>query len=267
LTHILAIANQKGGVGKTTTALNLAASLAHSGKRVALVDMDPQGNATTGSGIDKQTLQHSSLDLLLDRADFASTVLHCKAGKYDLLPTNGTLTTAEVALLKTPMREQRLRHALLPAATNYDYILIDCPPSLSILSINALAAATGVIIPVQCEFFSLEGISALVATIEKVARMANPKLRIEGILQTMYDPRSTLTMDVEAELKNHFGQQVFQTAIPRNVRLAEAPSHGLPALTYDKHSRGAIAYRGLAGELVRRHQHKPNNPQKPKEQP
>jgi len=253
LTHILAIANQKGGVGKTTTALNLAASLAHSYKRVLLVDLDPQGNATTGSGFDKQELPSTVLEVLMNQADIEDVALHSEASKYDLVPANGHLSSAEVELINELMREQRLRHALMKIEHKYDYIIIDCPPSLSMLSVNALVAATGVIIPVQCEFFSLEGISALVGTVEKIAKVANKKLGIEGIVQTMYDPRSMLTSDVEAELKEYFGDKVFRTSIPRNVRLAEAPSHGLPALVYDKNSKGAIAYMGLAGELIRRH--------------
>lgn len=256
MTHILAIANQKGGVGKTTTALNLAASLAHSYKRVLLVDLDPQGNATTGSGFEKQDLDKTILDVLMNKADAQDVCVHSEASKYDLLPANGDLTTAEVELMNELMREQRLRHALMKVQHKYDYILIDCPPSLNMLSINALVASTGVIIPVQCEFFSLEGISALVGTIEKIAKMANKKLKVEGIVQTMYDPRSMLTVDVENELKEYFGDKVFKTSIPRNVRLAEAPSHGLPALAYDKNSKGAIAYLGLAAELIRRHKPK-----------
>lgn len=256
MTHILAIANQKGGVGKTTTALNLAASLAHSYKRVLLVDLDPQGNATTGSGVDKQETDKTALHVLMNQADVQDVIQNCEASKYDLIPANGDLTTAEVELMNELMREQRLRHALMKIQHKYDYILIDCPPSLNMLSINALVASTGVIIPVQCEFFSLEGISALVGTVEKVAKMANKNLRIEGIVQTMYDPRSMLTTDVETELREYFGDKVFKTAIPRNVRLAEAPSHGLPAIVYDKNSKGAIAYMGLAGELIRRHKPK-----------
>lgn len=256
MTHILAIANQKGGVGKTTTALNLAASLGHSFKKVLLIDLDPQGNATVGSGFDKQELELSALDVLMNNAEIQDTLLHSEEGKYDLLPANGDLTAAEVELMNELMREQRLKHALLKIQHKYDYIVIDCPPSLNMLSINALVAATGVIIPVQCEFFSLEGISALIGTIEKIASMANKNLRIEGIVQTMYDPRSMLTMDVESELKEYFGDKVFRTAIPRNVRLAEAPSHGLPVLAYDKNSKGAIAYKGLAGELIRKHKPK-----------
>lgn len=256
MTHILAIANQKGGVGKTTTALNLAASLAHSYKRVLLIDIDPQGNATTGSGFDKQELKNTVLQVLMNKADIQDVILHSEAGKYDMLAANGSLSSAEVELINELMREQRLRHALMKIQHKYDYILIDCPPSLNMLSINALVASTGVIIPVQCEFFSLEGISALVGTIEKIAKMANKGLIIEGIVQTMYDPRSMLTMDVERELKEYFGDRVFKSSIPRNVRLAEAPSHGLPALAYDKNSKGSIAYMGLAGELIRRHKPK-----------
>ena len=256
MTHILAIANQKGGVGKTTTALNLAASLGHSFKKVLLVDLDPQANATVGSGCDKHELKKTVLDVLMNNAEAADVLVHCPEAKYDLLPASGDLTSAEVELINELMREQRLRHALIKIQHKYDYIIIDCPPSLNMLSINALVASTGVIIPVQCEFFSLEGISALVGTVEKIAKMANKNLKIEGVLQTMYDPRSMLTIDVETELRGYFGDKVFRTAIPRNVRLAEAPSHGLPAIVYDKNSKGAIAYKGLAGELIRRHKPK-----------
>lgn len=253
MTHILAIANQKGGVGKTTTALNLAASLAYSYKRVLLIDLDPQGNATTGSGFDKHELTNTVLDVLMNKAEIQDVLLKSEASKYDLVPANGDLSKAEVELINELMREQRLRHALLKIEHKYDYIIIDCPPSLSMLSVNALVASTGVVIPVQCEFFSLEGISALVGTVEKIAKMANKNLKIEGILQTMYDPRSMLTMDVQSELKGYFGDKVFRTSIPRNIRLAEAPSHGLPAIAYDKNSKGAIAYMGLAGELISKH--------------
>lgn len=253
MTKILAIANQKGGVGKTTTALNLAASLAASYKKVLLVDLDPQGNATMGSGINKDELRVSSLEVLLNEKDIHDVIVRSESGGYDLLPSNSDLTAAEVELLNELMREQRLRHALLKVKHNYDYIVIDCPPSLNMLTLNALVAANGVVIPVQCEYFSLEGLSALVGTIDKVSSVANKELKIEGIVRTMYDPRNMLTADVSEQLKAHFGNKLYSTVIPRNVRLAEAPSYGEPALKYDKNSKGAIAYLGLAGEIIRKH--------------
>lgn len=252
MTRIFAIANQKGGVGKTTTALNLAASLAASYKKVLLVDLDPQGNATMGSGVDKESLRVSSLEVLLNEKDVYEVIVRSESGGYDLLPSNSDLTAAEVELLNELMREQRLRHALLKIKHNYDYIVIDCPPSLNMLTLNALVAANGVIIPVQCEYFSLEGLSALVDTIEKVTSVANKDLKIEGIIRTMYDPRNMLTGDVSDQLKAHFGDKLYSTVIPRNVRLAEAPSYGEPAIKYDKNSKGAIAYLGLAGEIIRK---------------
>lgn len=252
MTKILAIANQKGGVGKTTTALNLSASLAASFKKVLLVDLDPQGNATMGSGIDKNALAISSLEVLLNEKEIHDALQRSESGGYDLLPSNSDLTAAEVELLNELMREQRLKHALLKVKHNYDYIVIDCPPSLNMLTLNSLVAADGVIIPVQCEYFSLEGLSALVDTIQKVKSVANKQLEIEGILRTMYDPRNMLTGDVSDQLKSHFGEKLYSTVIPRNVRLAEAPSYGEPALKYDKNSKGAIAYLGLAGEIIRK---------------
>ena len=252
MNKILAITNQKGGVGKTTTALNLAASLAHSHKKVLLVDLDPQGNATMGSGVNKDTIASGSLEVLLNEVPIEDAIQYSEAGGYDLLPTNGDLTAAEVELLNELMREQRLRHALLRVKAKYDFVIIDCPPSLNMLTLNALVAATGVIIPVQCEYFSLEGLSALVNTIEKVIKVANKQLKIEGIVRTMYDPRNMLTNEVSDQLKSHFGDQLYTTVIPRNVRLAEAPSHGEPVLKYDKNSKGAIAYLGLAGEIIRK---------------
>ena len=249
---VLAIANQKGGVGKTTTCINLAASLVATRRHVLLIDLDPQGNATMGSGIDKHSLQHSVLDVLTGDADLIDVMQFSEHGGYQLLPSNCDLTAAEVVLLDLPNKERRLLDALQPVRGNYDYILIDCPPSLSMLTINALVAADGVIIPMQCEYFALEGLTDLIGSIKRIAAELNPALQIEGILRTMYDPRLSLTNDVSQQLKEHFGDTLYDTVIPRNVRLAEAPSHGLPVLGYDKQSRGALAYLALAGELSRR---------------
>ena len=249
---VLAIANQKGGVGKTTTTVNLAASLAATRRKVLLIDLDPQGNATMGSGIDKAQLEHSVYDVLTDRCSLDEAVQRSEGGGYDLLPANGDLTAAEVELLEMKMKESRLRYALASARPRYDYILIDCPPSLNMLTINGLVAADGVIIPMQCEYYALEGLSALVNTIQRISSVLNPSLQIEGLLRTMYDPRNSLTREVSEQLTEHFGDRLYQTVIPRNVRLAEAPSHGVPVLAYDKQSRGAVAYLALAGELVRR---------------
>lgn len=249
---VLAIANQKGGVGKTTTSVNLAASLAATKRKVLLIDLDPQGNTTMGSGIDKADLEYSVYELLTERCEFEQAVRRSEHGKYDLLPANGDLTAAEVELLEFKMKESRLRYALASVRDRYDFILVDCPPSLNMLTVNGLVAADGVIIPMQCEYYALEGLSALVNTIQRIASVLNPPLKIEGLLRTMYDPRNSLTLDVSAQLKEHFGDQLYKTVIPRNVRLAEAPSFGMPALAYDKQSRGAVAYLALAGELVRR---------------
>jgi chromosome partitioning protein len=252
MARVIAIANQKGGVGKTTTCINLAASLVATKRRVLLVDLDPQGNATTGSGVDKLNLEHSVYDVLTGEANLAEAMQFSEHGGYQLLPANRDLTAAEVALLELPNKEQRLRTALAPVRENYDYVLIDCPPSLSMLTVNALVAADGVIIPMQCEYYALEGLTDLVNSIQRIAQRLNPSLKIEGLLRTMYDPRISLTNDVTAQLKTHFGDKLYDAVIPRNVRLAEAPSFGMPALVYDKQSRGAIAYLALAGELVRR---------------
>ena len=252
MAKVFAIANQKGGVGKTTTCINLAASLVATKRRVLLIDLDPQGNATMGSGIDKHGLEHSIYDVLIGECDLVEAMQFSEHGGYQLLPATRDLTAAEGALLEMKMKESRLRYALAPIRENYDYILIDCPPALSMLTVNALVAADGVIIPMQCEYYALEGLSDLVNSIQRIAQMLNPSLKIEGLLRTMYDPRISLTNDVSAQLKQHFPDTLYQTVIPRNVRLAEAPSFGMPALVYDKQSRGAIAYLALAGELVRR---------------
>ncbi len=249
---ILAVANQKGGVGKTTTSVNLAASLVATSKRVLLVDLDPQGNATMGSGVDKNELEKSVYEMLTGRADILDVIVPAEAGGFDLLPSNGDLTAAEVELLSYDNKELRLKSVLEIVKPRYEYIIIDCPPSLSMLTVNALAAATGVVIPMQCEYYALEGLSALTETISQIRYVLNPSLVIEGIIRTMYDPRNSLTTDVTAQLREFFGEKLYDTVIPRNIRLAEAPSFGQPALIYDPKSRGALAYLALAGEMLRR---------------
>ena len=251
--RVIAIANQKGGVGKTTTAVNLAASLAATRRRVLLMDLDPQGNATMGSGVEKGTLQRSTCEVLLGECDLAAALVQVEQGDFMLLPANQDLTAAEVRLLTLPIgREIKLRQALQPKREAFDVILIDCPPALNMLTVNALVAADSVLIPMQCEYYALEGLSALLATVEQIRVAANPQLSIEGVLRTMFDPRNNLANEVSAQLVTHFGDKVFRTIIPRNIRLAEAPSFGKPALFHDRESRGALAYLALAGEMIRR---------------
>ncbi len=254
MSRIIAITNQKGGVGKTTTCVNLAASLAATRRSVLLVDLDPQGNATMGSGVDKRQLELSGYNLLLDDTPLEQIIVDAEEAGYHLLPANSDLTAAEVQLIQVEDREARLRLRLTAVAANYDYVLIDCPPSLNMLTLNALTAADAVFIPIQCEYYALEGLSALLETVEQIRDAVNPGLEIEGLLRTMFDARNNLANQVSEQLLEHFGDTVYRTIIPRNVRLAEAPSHGAPVLKYDQASRGAIAYLALAGELVRREQ-------------
>jgi chromosome partitioning protein len=249
---ILAITNQKGGVGKTTTGVNLSASLAAAKQRVLLIDLDPQGNATMGSGIDKRGLAATVYHVLLGARGLAEVRRRSPNGDYDLIPANRELAGAEVEMVDIERRETRLREALPQVERDYDFILIDCPPALSLLTVNGLTAAHAVMIPMQCEYYALEGLSDLVATIKRVRLHLNPELQIEGLLRTMYDPRNTLAQQVSAQLMEHFGDKVYRTVIPRNVRLAEAPSFGLPALKFDKNSKGAQAYLALAGEMLNR---------------
>ena len=251
MARIIAIANQKGGVGKTTTAVNLAAGLAGLKQRVLLIDLDPQGNATMSSGVDKHSVEFSSYELLVERAPLNKVAVPAAENGYHIVPANRDLTAAEVQLLEMPDREKQLQNALA-TGFQYDFVIIDCPPSLSMLTVNALVAADSVLITMQCEYFALEGLSALLNTVRRVAETINTKLAVEGILRTMYDPRNSLTGEVSAQLHKHFGDLVYRTVIPRNIRLAEAPSHGQQALFYDRYSTGARAYAALAGEFVKR---------------
>jgi chromosome partitioning protein len=253
--RILAITNQKGGVGKTTTGVNLAASLAAANRRVLLVDLDPQGNATMGSGVDKSKLKATVYEVLLGTHSLADVRVMAGGADYAVIPANRELAGAEVEMVGLDRRELRLKDALATLASEYDFILIDCPPALNLLTVNGLTAADAVLIPMQCEYYALEGLSDLVSTIKKVRAHLNPALQIEGLLRTMFDPRNMLAQQVSAQLLGHFGDKVYRTVIPRNVRLAEAPSHGLPVLKFDKSSKGAQAYLALAGEMLNRAGH------------
>lgn len=247
--NIIAISNQKGGVGKTTTSINLAASLARVGKEVLMIDLDPQGNGTVGSGVGKDDYELSIYDVLVNSTPINEVIKTVEA-EFDVIPSDGDLAGAQVELINEIGRELRLKNAIKEVISNYDYIFIDCPPALNVLTINAMVAANSVMIPMQCEYFALEGLSSLVDTIKKIRDTLNPSLQIEGLLRTMFDKRNSLAGEVSDQLEAHFGKKVYQTIIPRNVRLAEAPSYGQPVLLYDKNSKGALAYLALAAEMV-----------------
>ncbi|KAF3977220.1 MAG: ParA family protein [Methylococcales symbiont of Iophon sp. n. MRB-2018] len=249
---VIAVTNQKGGVGKTTTSVNLSASLAATNRRVLLIDMDPQGNAAMGCGVDKDEAKYSSCELLLEEVPASEIIIKNKSLGFDIIPGNADLTAAEIQLMNAISRERRLADALLQVQEDYDYIFIDCPPSLNMLTLNAMVAANSVLIPMQCEYYALEGLSALLSTIKSIQDRINPQLHLEGILRTMFDNRSRLTKDVSEQLLAYFKEDVFRVCIPRNIRLAEAPSHGLPIIQYDNKSRGAVAYLAMAGEMIRK---------------
>ena len=251
-TEVIAVANQKGGVGKTTTSVNLSACLAAAGHRILLVDLDPQGNATMGSGVDKRNVAATVYDVLMEQCGLAEAVMPAPPGGYDVIPSNGELTAAEVELVAAADRELRLRKGLAASRGHYRYVIVDCPPALNMLTINALCAADSVLVPMQCEYFALEGLAALLDTVERVKARLNPRLRIAGLLRTMFDRRNRLSTQVSAQLVRYFGSRVYATVVPRNVRLAEAPSHGLPVLAYDRNSTGARAYAALASEVAAR---------------
>lgn len=254
MNKIISVANQKGGVGKTTTVINLIAALGSMNKKTLLVDIDPQGNSTSGLGLNKREINLSTYDLLISEERTSNVIIHTQFKNVDILPSNIDLAAAEIELVEIPERTLRMRKALAPIRDEYDYILIDCPPSLGLITLNAFAASDSILVPIQCEYYALEGLSQLIATVRQVKRLYNPTIDIEGVLLTMYDSRLNLTAQVVDEVKKYFPNKVFKTVIPRNVRLSEAPSYGMPAIYFDSHSKGASAYHDLAVELLRGHE-------------